>query len=105
MYRRSVRASSTALTDELTDIWDAIRRLRGAVLPSLLPEGLVWADVDGDLTIVNAEGDSSVIGEPGPPGPAGADGATGPAGPAGPAGPPGPSGADSFISHAKWGVD
>lgn len=55
------------LTDELQDLWDAIKRLR-----------------QNSQGIIN--GDAGVVGDPGPPGPPGSNGLPGPAGPPGPPG-------------------
>lgn len=98
MYRRELGSSRDALTDELREIWDAIRKLKQSVNRSILPEDFTWAEtIDDELVVLGSDG--TVTGTAGPAGPAGA---TGPAGPQGPQGDPGPS---SFISIAKWGFD
>lgn len=100
MYRREIGASKDALTDELREIWDAIRKLKQNVNRSILPEDFTWAETIDDELVVLGSGGS--VASAGPQGPAGATGPAGPAGPQGPQGDPGPS---SFISIAKWGVD
>lgn len=103
-YRREMGASRNALTDELREIWDAIRKMRQSLNRSVLPEDFTWGEtVDGDLVIIQG-GDVVSLGGGG--GDCDCeDGATGPAGPAGATGPQGPEGPSTFIKVAKWGVD
>lgn len=109
MHRRSPRANATTLTDELTDIWDAIWRIRMNIGPSVLPEGFTWSEDGDELVAIDSDGNvvqlGGSVGADGADGATGATGATGTAGATGATGPAGAAGVESFISIAKWLVD
>jgi hypothetical protein len=50
-----------ALTDEINNIWDELRRMKSSMSQSLLPEGFTWDD-DGDgLVIISPSGTRTTI--------------------------------------------
>lgn len=91
--RRKDIAGPDAVSEELTDLWDAITRLRQSMQGIVIGEGI---DVTG------------TPGPVGPAGPAGSNGSTGPAGAPGPAGPSGIGGDvyvhDQSVAAATWNV-